>query len=144
MFVSPISILCLWPPKQITVPSDYNETFLVARATYNTVTFGLCMVVIGFVTNSKIARFLAFSMAILLCVSLYTVLLFVFKVVRVKYLNRTHSSSGTDLLPAPARPTQVTGTTMMEQRPRTFTASGRKAFIVTSQRRMSSVFKLVN
>eukprot|EP00301_Raphidiophrys_heterophryoidea_P006219 c12527_g1_i2.p2 GENE.c12527_g1_i2~~c12527_g1_i2.p2 ORF type:complete len:186 (-),score=40.63 c12527_g1_i2:456-1013(-) len=83
------------------VPSEFNETALIGRATYNTTTFGMCMVVVGFVTRSSVTRFLALSLAILLCVSLFVGLMFAPKVGLV--LRGVHSSRPPALSTATSR-----------------------------------------
>eukprot|EP00301_Raphidiophrys_heterophryoidea_P001492 c10714_g1_i1.p1 GENE.c10714_g1_i1~~c10714_g1_i1.p1 ORF type:complete len:642 (+),score=156.63 c10714_g1_i1:1783-3708(+) len=70
------------------VPCEFNETTLVARATFNIFTFGMCMLIIGFVSPSNLVRFLAFALAILLCVNVVVALLFVPKLIKVWELQR--------------------------------------------------------
>eukprot|EP00301_Raphidiophrys_heterophryoidea_P007694 c12942_g1_i2.p1 GENE.c12942_g1_i2~~c12942_g1_i2.p1 ORF type:complete len:173 (-),score=60.44 c12942_g1_i2:30-548(-) len=62
------------------VPSQFNETRHIAKATYNLLTFGSAMVLVGLLTNDNLLFMLAITLAILLCVLSFVAFVYVPKV----------------------------------------------------------------
>eukprot|EP00301_Raphidiophrys_heterophryoidea_P005541 c12314_g1_i5.p1 GENE.c12314_g1_i5~~c12314_g1_i5.p1 ORF type:complete len:413 (+),score=104.87 c12314_g1_i5:903-2141(+) len=62
------------------VPSRFNETEQVGKATYNLVTFGAAMVLVGLLTNNNVSRLLALNLTIVMCVMSFIAFVYVPKV----------------------------------------------------------------
>eukprot|EP00301_Raphidiophrys_heterophryoidea_P007903 c13001_g1_i4.p1 GENE.c13001_g1_i4~~c13001_g1_i4.p1 ORF type:complete len:245 (+),score=52.14 c13001_g1_i4:1795-2529(+) len=79
-------------------PSEFHETRDVGRATYNFVTFGVGMVVVGLTTNTSLSRLLSLSLSILMCVSTFVIFLYLSKVATVRR-NPAKGSNGSNAGP---------------------------------------------
>eukprot|EP00301_Raphidiophrys_heterophryoidea_P005537 c12314_g1_i1.p1 GENE.c12314_g1_i1~~c12314_g1_i1.p1 ORF type:complete len:669 (+),score=146.37 c12314_g1_i1:381-2387(+) len=64
--------------------SDHNETEQVGRATYNLVTFGTAMILVGLLTNNSVSRLLSLSLTIVMCVMSFIAFVYLPKVSAVR------------------------------------------------------------
>eukprot|EP00301_Raphidiophrys_heterophryoidea_P003004 c11375_g2_i8.p2 GENE.c11375_g2_i8~~c11375_g2_i8.p2 ORF type:complete len:185 (-),score=55.48 c11375_g2_i8:55-609(-) len=75
------------------VPSQFNETTHIARATYNLVTFGAGMVLVALLTQSSSVRLLLLSLSILMGVGSFVVSVYLPKISLVRHQTTTAAAA---------------------------------------------------